>query len=144
MISLPDFFDPDYTNKLNIFDRQQKALRDNTNHFKFNEDAINSWIESNKQNRTLNLPITPKPVLYAEVAVSDDGAEFRGPFEHQTPLVLPEQVTLQNPGTGFFGADPSKVPSDRLDQVIGMLRTLRSEQIALETRLVAIVRELVR
>lgn len=135
MIPLPDFFDTDYAKKINIFDRQQKAVHDNAEALKFNNAAIENWISANITNRTLGLPESAKPQLKLELMVNDDGTEVTRPFPGLKPLVLPEVNVLQNPGTGFFGADPSKTPADRTDQIIGMLRVLRQEQVSLEIRL---------
>lgn len=124
MLSRPDYFDSNYIQSLNIYDRQQKAIHDNEQARINNVNAINAWVAANTTNRTLKLPYTSIPQLVKELIVNDDGTERLQDFAGLPPIALPPENVLVQAGSGFFNSNPNNTPADRTDQIIGMLRAI--------------------
>lgn len=126
MIKFPDFFSTDYIKLLNIFQRQQYAVKFNSDNRASFLLASQNWIDSNIVNRSNNLPISIKPVMPLELVVEDDGKEYTRVFSDLKDPVLPEQNEKPSAASGF-GIPSTNLPPDRLDQVMGMLRVLNDK-----------------
>lgn len=138
MLPKPTPFDLDYFSLHTVYVRQQEIIVLNK---KAHDDYLlksSNWVAENTQNRTLGRILTSLPHLPLEIVVTDMGEESLKRFDDLTPPTLPVENII--PSTGSIKADPTKIPPDRLDLVIEMLKALREEQVLLEARLVSLLR----
>lgn len=139
MLPKPTPFDLDYFSLHTVYARQQEVIVLNK---KAHDDYLlksSNWVAENTQNRILGRILTYLPPLPLEIVVTDMGEESLKRFDDLTPPTLPVENII--PSTGSIKADPTKIPPDRLDLVIEMLKVLREEQVQLEARLVSLLRD---
>lgn len=123
-------FDPDYVQKQQVASLRRQADTQNGLRLGLYQQASADWITSNMRNRDLGLAITPQPTPPKLIVVSDAGVWSEVEWSQLKAPELPAPVITQSTG---LRPDPSKVPPDRIDQVIQGLGFIFAEVKSLES-----------
>lgn len=124
MATLPNIFSPNYIQQQNVESLRRQAKDQNNMRLALYQSASVDWITNNLRNRDMGLTITDKPTKPKRIEVSDAGVWSEGEWVGLTEPELPAPVLTRSES---LRPDPSKVPPDRIDQVIQGLGLLYTE-----------------
>ena len=106
---------PDYMQRLQVYDAQQDALKTNkAAHDMYRDHIVPNWVAKNLQNRNLGLAVEAPPAPPLEIVVADDGGVTHRPFSDLEIPSLPPNIDTSTHGQI---AATSGIPEDRIDKM---------------------------